>query len=437
MVGQREKRFLLPGDPGWHTNLGNEDVAERGYEDLPRRTLTVKCPSPACGLDLTVPSNLVAKRCTCPACGETIYPGSNGIPASAVPVIDQPNLPSARHRVVETSAQIEPHEGSLNSLETLTTVRTGCIGRGNAGKTALFRAFSDGTIGDFLPSGLVVDAGDPREVAQMIRESEQTHRLLHESGLPPTRVATPVRYYLYEGAEQRVAYHLQEVIGQVLTHTLPDSATDQQAHYNAYLANLVNTHVLWAVVPCPSSSPGARERRRFSNDLRITLAFLREAIRLRSLEQPVSVVLVLSKIDTLFSTAEEAHNALSDEKLKQVLGPLVDLIGASERVSEAAIIPVSAFGFRNGMMIEGAAPRAGMPPDAEDEPFGTEFTWILRDGVDAAPFNLDSLFLWSLLYGLRGQEDTGAIERDRQSRRLSDKLQSDLESANPWIVSLK
>lgn len=425
MVGQREKRFLLPGDPGWHTNLGNDETVDRGYTDSLLRSFTVKCPNPTCGLDLTVSGDVIAKGSTCPGCGESIHPGPNGIRNS-----DQP--------AGEVSTETTPHsEASTNRVETLTTVRTGCIGRGNAGKTALFRAFADGRIGDFLPSGLVVDAGDPREVAQMIRESEQTYRLLHESGLPPTRVATPVRYYLYEGAEQRVAYQLQEVIGQVLTHTLPDSATEQQALYNTYLANLLNTHVLWAVVPCPSSNPGSRERRRYANDLRITMAFLREAIRLRTMAQPVAVVLVLSKIDALFSSAEEAQAALSDEKLKQVLGPLVDLVGTSGRVSEAAIIPVSAFGFGKGMMIEGAAPRAGMPPDAEDEPFGTEFTWILRDGVDPAPFNLDSLFLWTLLYGLRGQENTGPFERDQQTRRLSDKLQGDLESANPWIVSLK
>src|SRR5262249_17994026 len=59
--------------------------------------------------------------------------------------------------------------------------------------------------------------------------------------------------------------------------------------------------------PCPPPNPNARDRRRYANDLRITLAYLREALRLRSLEQPVAVALVLSKIDTLFPEAQAAR----------------------------------------------------------------------------------------------------------------------------------
>src|SRR5438270_333895 len=94
-------------------------------------------------------------------------------------------------------------------------VRAGCIGRGHAGKTALFRAMSEGPVGDFFPSGLHVDVADPKEVAHMIREAEATQQLLQASGLPPTAVASQIRYYLYDGDQQRVAYKMREVIGQV------------------------------------------------------------------------------------------------------------------------------------------------------------------------------------------------------------------------------
>src|SRR6266508_4653260 len=96
-------------------------------------------------------------------------------------------------------------------------VRAGCIGRGHAGKTALFRALAEGPVGDFFPSGLHVDVGDPKEVAHMIRESEETQRILQASGLPPTVEASQIRYYLYDGDQQRVTYKMREVIGQVLT----------------------------------------------------------------------------------------------------------------------------------------------------------------------------------------------------------------------------
>ena len=180
-----------------------------------------------------------------------------------------------------------------------------------------------------------------------------------------------------------------------------------------------------------------RECRRYANDLRITLAYLREAIRLRSPKQPVAVAVVLSKIDTMFSSAQAAQSVLTDQMLKRALGPLVDLIQTSDRVSEAAIIPVTAFGFGNAMIKEESGPRHEAPPDHAEDPFGAEPVWILREGVDPVPFNLDALFLWTLLYGLRAQENTGAVDQDRQTRRISDKLQSDLESANPWIHLLK
>ena len=255
MIGQHERRFLLPGDSAWHTNQTDEGVAETRIEDRPQPAWTVKCSNPKCGLELTVPAELLGKKSTCPHCGTMIYTGDNGVSADiAAPM---PDRSIALHRPAPSTTVQGQHAAPLQRINTLPVVRTGCIGRGNAGKTAIFRALSDGPVGDFLPSGLNVDAGDPREVARMIRESEETQRLLHLAGLPPTLVASRIRYYLYEGAEQRAIYQLDEVIGQVLTHTLPDSATEQQARYDEYLANLVNTQVLWTVVPCPPTKPGA------------------------------------------------------------------------------------------------------------------------------------------------------------------------------------
>ena len=129
----------------------------------------------------------------------------------------------------------------------LREVRAACIGRGFAGKTALLRALVEGPVGDFFPSGLHVDVGDPREMAQMIREAERTQHILQRSGLPPTLQASQIRYYLYDGEEQLAVYKMRDVIGQILTHTLPDSAAAQQTAYGEYLKSLVNAHVLWAL----------------------------------------------------------------------------------------------------------------------------------------------------------------------------------------------
>jgi hypothetical protein len=466
MIGQRDNGIPRPaGDQAGHTTQRNEDGAAPAQAGAQTLVIKVQCPNPACGKVHGVKTSWAGKTGGCPDCGTLISvpnvtaapsggltspaPSQSreksvrekrgrGIPtADARPAPSQPREKSVR-RPADVEGGAEPwQEFPRRAGAAVREVRAGCIGRGHAGKTALFRALGEGPVGDFFPSGLHVDVGDPREVAQMIREAEQTQSLLQRSGLPPTLQASQVRYYLYDGEAQRVAYQMREVIGQVLTHTLPDSTAAQQTRYGEYLKSLVSTHVLWAVVPCPPPNPGARERRRYANDLRITLAYLREALRLRSLEQPVAVALVLSKIDTLFKDAEEARASLPDDVLRRALGPLVHLIETSARVSDAAIIPVTAFGFGNAVLSEPGGEREGTAPESADEPFGAEPIWLLREGVAPHPFNLDTLFLWTLLFGLLNQEGPGIVEAEPEMGEMCRMLGEDLSAGGPWLLPLK
>jgi hypothetical protein len=294
---------------------------------------------------------------------------------------------------------------------------------------------SEGPVGDFFPSGLHVDVGDPREVARMIRESEETQRVLQASGLPPTLEASQIRYYLYDGDRQRVVYKIREVIGQVLTHTLPDSAPEQQARYDAYLKALVSTHVLWAVIPCPPPNPSPRDRRRYAHDLRITSAYLREALRLRTLEQPAAVALVLSKLDALFQDADEARAALPDDVLRNAMGPLAHLVGKSSHVADAVILPVTAFGFGNAVLrTQGDGPE---PAGASDDPFGAEPTWLLKEGVSPRPYNLDTLVVWTLLFGLLNQDAANGPEGSSDVGELCRLLRDDLLGEERWFLPLQ
>jgi len=387
------------------------------------RSITVHCPNRECGKVYTVESRYEGRRGKCEECS-TLFT----IRDSGASVADKSTTDAGAARSQEQRHRAE-HSG-------LRAVRVGCIGRGHAGKTALFHALGEGMVGDFLPSGLHVDASDPREVARMIRENDETLRLLHECGLPPTLDASHMHYCLYAGDKRLVAYRVREVIGQVLTHTLPDSSPDLQARYGEYLKSLLNTHVLWAVVPCPPPNPGASDHRRYANDLHIALAYLREALRLRTREQPAAVALVLSKIDAPFETAEQAHSALTDDVLRDSLGPLVHLIEQSANVSDAAIIPTSALGFGNAVRREPGADRHEAPPESADDPFGSEPIWLLRDGASASPFNLDTLFLWTLLLGLLRQAGAGA-ETDEEVGNVCRMLGEDLEAGDPWLVPLK
>jgi len=311
-------------------------------------------------------------------------------------------------------------------------VRVGCIGRGNAGKTALFRTLAEGPVGDFLPSGLHIDVGDPKEVARLIRESEEMQRALRQSGLPPTTEATPIRYYLYDGDKRCAAIQLREVIGQILTNTLPDSSAEWQARYDEYIHSLVNANVLWVVVPCPPPNPAPGDRRRYAHDLRIATAYLREALRLRSQGPPAAVSLTLSKIDTLFPDEAAARAALDGERILDSLGPLVDLVERSRHVGDVAVIPVSAFGFGN------AAPRERAPFEGDaDDPFGTEPAWLLKEGASADPYNLDSLMMWTLFVGLFAQlgECTEAGRPGASAR--CQMLYDDLTSKDRWLLPIK
>jgi hypothetical protein len=381
--------------------------------------IKVRCPNPDCETVYSVPVRYAGKRARCTECGtKTLIPG----PARPAAAVRRVRLPKTAKPTVPPAAVAE--------------VRIGCIGRGHAGKTALFHALGESLVGDYLPSGLYLDAADPREVARAIHEAEATRRLLQQSGLPPTLEVSQTRYCVSEGDERRVICRMREVIGQVLTHALPGSEPQLQEQYADYLKSLVNAHVLWAVVPCPPADPGPADRRRYANDLRIITAYLRESLRLRTLRHPAGVALVLSKVDALFDSPDQAREALTDAVLRKSLGPIFQLIAQSSRVSDAAVIPVTAFGFGKAVLRPDGGERKGTSPESLEEPFGDEPIWLLREGESPQPYNLGTLFLWSLLMGLLTQAgpDLARLPKlDRVCRMLRD----DLEDGRPWIVPIK
>lgn len=383
---------------------------------------TVRCPS--CGTSYHVPIRYAGKRAACSHCGAR----------ATLPELPQARRAAAVEARPARRTRAAAKTGAADQGPRRPEVRIGAIGRGHAGKTALFQALGDGLVGDYLPSGLHLDAADPREVARMIKEAEDAQKLLHRSGLPPTLEVSHTRYGIYQGDELRVVCRLREVIGQVLTHTLPDSHPRLQARYTSYLKSLINAHVLWVVVPCPPASPTPRDRRRYSNDLRITTAYLREALRLRTLGPKASVALVLSKTDALFPSAVAARNALTDEVLLKSLGPLVRLIEESDHVSDAAVVPTSAFGFGKAVIREDGANRHGTDPESYEEPFGDEPIWLLKDGESAEPYNLDTLFLWSMLLGMLNQ---GLPDRHPELDTVCRMLRDDVETGDPWLVPVK
>lgn len=316
----------------------------------------------------------------------------------------------------------------------------GVIGRGHAGKTALFRALYRGTVQHNLPSQLQFDVDDPLATAKLVQEARATFEMLHERGLPQTLEPEEIVFHLFEAETKRVVLRFREVVGQILTHTTADSPPEQKAKYSEYLTHLAACDVKWIVVSCPRQRSTPDDLRRYEDDLLLTKSYLREALRWRTNSRPCSVAIVMTKIDTLFENEDEARAQLPDERLIEALRPLVNMVLASEKVSQAAIFPVTAFGFGNAIVRQLSSettqavtgPRSSAGP-LEDE----ESEWILKPGVTPEPFNVASLIVWSLLAGMLYQEVDVDEDGEAAMARICRMLHSDLETLNGWHVPIR
>ena len=95
----------------------------------------------------------------------------------------------------------------------------------------------------------------------------------------------------------------------------------------------------------------------------------------------------------------------------------------------------TAFGFGNAVLRE-EEEGEGAPPEPADEPFGAEPVWLLREGVSAQPYNLDTLFIWTLLFGLLNQAGHGVLDEDTEPGRICRTLCEDLNTVDPWLLPL-
>ena len=65
-----------------------------------------------------------------------------------------------------------------------------------------------------------------------------------------------------------------------------------------------------------------------------------------------------------------------------------------------------------------------------EEPFGDEAGLVVEEGESPQPYNLDTLFLWSLLLGIMNQ---GRPTRNSTGSAACSATTS--ETADPWLVS--
>jgi hypothetical protein len=324
--------------------------------------------------------------------------------------------------------------GPLNPCEAdQIQIVTEPLGREHAGKTGIRAMHYLVTRQGPLHSGLELSAQDPRVTPRWMNEAIATYRGLHQHGFTSTIEPTQLQYHLFEADRLRAIYSHRDSVGQLLTFTqeganprLLELFTKQQVH-------LTRADVLHVFISCPpDDQPQSIER--LQNDLTILAPYVRAALNGRRSEHKLAVALILTKPDGAFETAEEAREALTNERLRAMLHRLVRLLEGSDSVGQAAIFVTSAFGYGKAQRVEqapasnGAAPPKGFSLLSEGEP-----EWLLKEGEMPQPHNLTALVWWSIMAGLLLKK---AGPRGAELARTAQMLRADLEAMQAWYVPL-
>ena len=300
------------------------------------------------------------------------------------------------------------------------------IARPAAGKTTMLNALNEVCEGAHLPSRLYFGVDDPLKANEILQNLRRVRdELQTEVGPGSTQHDYAMEYFLQEGEQTRVKFTTHEVIGQVLTGTTPDSTPAQRQLYDRYVQRLANANALVPMIAVPHGDGDSQSRAQYKEDLRLTNSYTRQALKMRGADDHCAVAIVVTKIDTLFSSEQQARQSLTDDVLKQALAPLVQTVCASEKVREAVIVPTSSLGFGRSEEVESASnyiDRRG------------PLHRLLGDELD--PFNVTGLLAWLLLHSLLPQS-VATGEQEAVIARVVQMLADDLDTMSPWLVPIK
>lgn len=332
------------------------------------------------------------------------------------------------------------------------------LGREHAGKSAILTSFDLVFLGEYLGSGLQMNvlSDNGQELSPLVindRIKKCYGRLQHLTeggrGLPTTVKSEPVNFVLCEGESPRLELLIAEEIGQVISGTSNESSPEELARYQDFLNRMSQADVIAVVVNPPGPDPDTWAELQWKKDLMQYVGYLNEGLRQHA--GPVSVAIVVNKIDALFDDEESARTSLSDDVLREALKPLVKAVEMSRKVVHAAIIPTSVFGLGQSVRCEphdaigefdpdnfddnadDSAPRP-WPQNARDH----EPTYVAAESSGFEPFNVRALALWSMLAAALPKEikvlaDDGEPDLARCCRLLSE----DLRELKGWIVPIK
>ncbi|QDT22500.1 hypothetical protein [Gimesia chilikensis] len=299
------------------------------------------------------------------------------------------------------------------------------IATGATGKTAIQTAWFEEAVDIPLSSGLTFGTEDPMMANEILQDLRRRRDEAESGGYNTSQDAYEMRFELCEAEDAVAELITNEAIGQVLTGT-NSSSTDLEMHeYENLLERASNSHALLPMVAVPPLGGSRQDEQRFMEDNRLVAKYLSTALRRHGDRASCSVGIVVTKLDSLFDSEEEARNELTDELLMRWLRPLVQVVNQSQKVFSAAIIPTSAFGWQNA------------EPIVSPSESGATTMYRLKDRY-AESYNTTPLLLWTLLNGLLPvQYERTSAEQEAAVSRVVHMLASDLEHMPHWCIPIK
>lgn len=297
------------------------------------------------------------------------------------------------------------------------------VGRGHAGKTNLINGIP--RVLDTLPSGIRLGYNDLKLLNEALGQVRRTELDLIRGGLPPTLERSYRTVGLFFEELEQLSLQISDEIGQPITNTTPDSPQEQIQRFEEYVNAAAKADVLWVTTSLPLTD-SSQSLGLFRDDLARYQCWLSESIKKRSAKNPVAVAIVLTKLDAVFNSEEDASRQMTEDWLvNKTLKPLVDVVRQGKKrgcVSKGAVIPVSAFGFGNSKRVSKTSEASAAYEDLEEE-------FALGEEAGLNPFNVLTLMVWSFYAAISARQ--GVLPR-----KIEEALDSDLSSDAHWIVQI-
>lgn len=304
-------------------------------------------------------------------------------------------------------------------------VQIGVLGQPNIGKTMLSFSLHSELRAFVTPSNLMFGFDDPIKHLEFDKELQINIDRLRREDISANWAVKNLDYYAWKGHEKLAGFRLPDVIGHTYC-TIPEDR-DKIKNFDWHLDHLAKANVLWTVLAIPSSKDSGL----LEQELARALAFHRYALS-ESNGEPCVQAIVLSRIDTFYASEQEARSNLSAKSLRQALFPLVSYIETSSQIQEAAIFPISSFGF--GKAIRRQTQESS--GDSSSNSGSANERWLLKPGANIEPFNVRALILWSLLTGLSVQKTSESVD-GMNKQALCNQLSGDLRAIENFVVPIK